>query len=238
MMGMPVRCLAVLALALLAQGCGDFPKDSRDTLKHVAAGAPLKVGYTPAEPWVSDAQGAASPGGIEADLIREWAAANGARIHWIKGSENQLVEALAQNRVDVAIGGFLHKTPHGPKIGMTQPYLTTRILIGAAPGAALREEWEGVPVRYDARRPEFAAAIVKADAVAIAERTGHVAPYAALYEQELEALGFQPTNNLLLTQKRVIGTAPAENALLLSLDRFLHARKGAIEARLGAEARQ
>jgi hypothetical protein len=33
----------------------------------------------------------------------------------------------------------------------------------------------------------------------------------------------------------VIATAPSENALVLSLDRFLHARKDPIEQRLAAE---
>ena len=233
-----MRCFAGFALVAMLQGCGDFPRDSRDTLKRVEAGAPLRVGYSISEPWVRGGGSASGPAGVEPDLIRAWAREKGARIVWTQGSEGQLVEALAQNSVDVAVGGFLSTTPHGAMIGTTQPYLSAKIVIGAAPGAAAPEDWEKVPVRYDARRPEFAAAIAKAKAVPVAAGAGQLRPFAAVYEAELAALGLRPAGKTLRTEKRVIATAPAENALTLSLDRFLHPRKGAIEARLAAEARR
>ena len=231
-----MRCLVALGLALLLQGCGDFPKDSNETLKRAKAGEPLKVGYAAADPWVRDSGSPQGPGGIEPGLIREWAQANGARISWIKGGEGQLVEALGQNSVDMAVGGFLDNNPHGAMIGTTQPYLKVKIVIGAAAGATAPEDWKDVPVRYDARRPEFAAAIAQAKAVPVPSAPSQLRPFAAVYEPELPTLGLAATGKTLLTEKRVIATAAAENALTLSLDKFLHARKAAIEARLAAEA--
>ena len=231
-----MRGFVAVGLALLLHGCGDFPKDANETLKRAAAGEPLKVGYSAAEPWVRDSGSPAGPGGIEPSLVREWAQANGLRISWVKGGEGQLVEALGENSVDLAVGGFLASNPHGAMIGTTQPYLTAKIVIGAAPGASAPEDWEGVPVRYDARRPEFAAAIARAKAVPVPAHPSQLRPFAAVYEPELQALGLGSTGKTLLTEKRVIATAAAENALTLSLDKFLHARKAEIEARLAAEA--
>lgn len=231
-----MRPLPLLALVCLLGACGDFPKDSRETLDKARAGEPLTVGFSPAEPWVGKAAGPAGLGGIEPDLIRGWARANGVRIRWIEGGESQLVEALAQNNVDLAVGGFTSRTPHGAKIGTTQPYLSAPIVIGVAAGAAAPEDWEGVEVRYDGRRPEFAAAIAKAGAVPVPAAPGALAPFAAVYQQELGAFGLTDTGKRLKTEKRVIAAAPAENALVLSLDKYLHAQKQAIEARVAAEA--
>ena len=233
-----MRCLVALGVALLLAACGDFPKDANAALKRASAGEPLKVGYSAAEPWVRDSGSPEGPAGIEPELIRDWARQNGARVAWIKGSESQLVEALGQNSVDLAVGGFLDNNPHGAMIGTTQPYLSVKIVIGAAPGASAPEDWKDVPVRYDARRPEFAAAIAQAKAVPVAAEPSQLRPFAAVYQPELRTLGLAPTGKTLLTEKRVIAVSAAENALTLSLDKFLHARKDAIEAQLAAEARR
>jgi hypothetical protein len=121
---------------------------------------------------------------------------------------------------------------------MTQPYLTSPIVIGASAGAIAPEDWKGIEVGYDGRRPQFAAAIAKAGAVPVAAPPGAPAPFAAVYRQELAALALSDTGKKLKTEKRVIAAAPAENALLLSLDEYLHAHKPRIEARVAAEARR
>src|SRR5688572_6084757 len=70
-----------LALALVAAACDDFPRDARRTLEQVhGGGRPLRVGWSPAEPWVRAEAGADGPDGIEPDLVRAWAASEGLRI--------------------------------------------------------------------------------------------------------------------------------------------------------------
>jgi hypothetical protein len=123
-------------------------------------------------------------------------------------------------------------------MGRTQPYVRRPIVIGAAAGAAAPDDWEGVEVRYDGRRPEFAAAISKGGAVPVAAAPSALTPFAAVYRQELSALGLADTGKKLKSEKRVIAAAPAENALVLSLDKYLHAHKAQIEARVAAEARR
>jgi hypothetical protein len=227
---------AAVAAALLLQGCGDFPKDSQGTLERVRAGAPLKVGYSPSFPWVRAETGPDGPAGLEPDLIREWARENGIRLEWTQAGEGQIVEALAENELDVAVAGFTSASPHGAMIGMTQPYLTAPIVIAASPGSTLPDSYDGIEIRYDARRPEIAAAIAAVGAKPVAAGPRELRPIAAVYQPELAALGLQDSGEQLRTERRVIATAPSENALVLSLDRFLHARRAQIEQRLAAEA--
>lgn len=233
---MPRRAALALVLLLLT-GCGQFPRDAQDTLERAKSGVPLRVGWSAAEPWVRRG-GAEGPAGLEPDLIRDWAREEGVRLEWVEGGEGQIVEALQHNQADLAVAGLTMRTPHAASIGMTQPYLTAPIVIGAAPGVNVPDDWEGVQVRYDRRRPEFAAAVAAKKALPVPAAPGALRPYAAVYRPELPALGLSDTGTKLRTEKRVIASAPAENALALSLDRFLHARKAEIEARLASEARR
>lgn len=223
---------------LALPGCGEWPRDANGTLERVRGGAPLKVGYSVAAPWVRAESGPQGPVGVEPDLVRAWAQANGVRIDWVAGGESQLIAALSDNVVDVAVGGFTSATPHAAMIGTTQPYLTTPIVIGAVPGATAPDPWNGVEVGHDPRRPDIAAAIARAGAVPVPVAPRRTPTFYAAYEPELAARGLQPTGETLLTERRVIATAPTENTLVLSLDRFLHARKDAIAARVAQEARR
>jgi polar amino acid transport system substrate-binding protein len=231
---------ALLAIGVAAAGCDDFPRDAAGTLERVRAGGPLRVGWSPAEPWVRPDGGApdGGPAGVEPDLVRAWAGSVGARVEWVAGSEAQLVEALQENELDVAVAGFTKASPWGGKTGQTQPYLEAEVVVGVAPGAPVPEEWGGAEVRYDRRRPDLAAAIRGAGAVPVPVDPGGLAPLAAAYAPELEVLGLRPTGKTLATGRRLLATAPAENALTLALDGFLGPREGEVRDRLAGEARR
>ena len=224
--------LSFLASAV-ASGCSEFPRDAEDTLRELESGRPLVVGWSPAAPWVEGAAGG-EPAGVEADIIRQWAASRGFRIRWVEAGEAQIVEGLNGNSLDVGIAGFTDQMPHGGMIGQTQPYLHAKVVIGMALGATVPDDWTGVRVSHDSRRPDLAALLLKQKAV---PTTGQ-ASYRLVYEPELGAAGLVATGKTLRTERRTIATAPAENALTLALDRFLHANKPAIEARLKAEGRR
>ena len=223
-----------LALVALLAGCGQFPRDAEESLEKARRGEPIVVGYALAEPWVR--AGPTGPGGVEPDLVRAWANDAGVTLRWVRGSESQLVEALHQGLIHVAVAGFTDATPHGTRIGLTQPYLKSDIFVGAAPGTPVPPSWQDVPIGYDQRRPEFAAAIRKAGGIPRAAPPGERAALAAAYAEELGPLGLSPAGKRIKRERRVIATAPAENALTLSLDRFLHRHRAAIAARVGAEA--
>jgi ABC-type amino acid transport substrate-binding protein len=231
----------VLALVLALPGCDDFPRDARATLEQVRSGQrPLRVGWSPAEPWVRPAASGdtAGPAGLEPELVRAWAAQQGARIEWVPGGEAQLVEALAANTVDLALAGFSDAQPWGARIGRTQPYLRAELVLGASPGVEVPPDLKGVEIRHDRRRPDVAAAIRDAGAVPVPAEPENLAPLAAAYAPELAMLGLHATGRTFLTERRVIATAPAENALALALDRFLLPRTGEIRDILAAEARR
>jgi polar amino acid transport system substrate-binding protein len=231
-----LRYLAILtALAILIAGCDGFPRDSHRTLERVRAGEPLRVGWVKVEPWVQ-VDSAGEPAGIEPELIRAWAASLPARVEWIYGSEAQLAEALQGNALHIAVAGFAADTPWGGQIGQTQPYAETETVIGIAPGISAPASWHGAEIRYDCRRPQFAALISETGAKPICEDRGRLAPIAAVYAEELSGLGLRPTGTALGKEQRTIATAPAENALTLALDRFLHSREQAIKGRLASVA--
>ncbi len=231
-----IRPLALVCAFVLISACGDFPRDSEDTLRKARQGTPLRVGYTVAEPWVRP--GVGEPGGVEAALVKAWARQEGLRLEWVPGGESQLVEGLHGGTLDLAVGGFTDASPHGARIGTTQPYLKARLMVGAAPGAAVPERVKGQVIGHDPRRPDIAAAITKAKAEPVSAGADASAPLVAFWEPELGGLELASTDKTLLTENRVIATAPAENALTLSLDRFLHRNKAAAEQLLAAEARR
>jgi ABC-type amino acid transport substrate-binding protein len=227
-----VRAKSILSclLLILAPGCSNFPRDAEDTLREVGRGRPLVVGWSAAAPWVRSA-GGGEPAGIEPDLVRRWAATRGIQIQWVEAGEAQIVEGLNGNSLDLGVAGFTDKAPHGGLIGQTQPYLQVKAVIGMAPGTRGPSTWEGVRVSHDPARPDFAALILAEKAIP----TTGPAPYRLVYEPELARAGLVATGKTLRTERRTIATAPSENALTLELDRFLHANKPAIEARLAAE---
>lgn len=224
---------ALACCAAPLSGCGQFPRDAAGTLAQAREGRPLRVGWSVAEPWVRRG-GAAGPAGIEPELIRRWAAGQGIRIDWVEGSEAELVAALGENTLDLAVAGFTPAAPWGAKIGLTQPYLSPDVVIGAWPTSRVPDDWTGVPVAVDPRRTGLAA-LVRAEGAIPATRPG---AFRAAYGPELRALGLVPTGTVLGSERHAIAVAPSENALTLSLDRFLHAEKRAIAARLAGEGRR
>jgi polar amino acid transport system substrate-binding protein len=227
---------AILALTIGLAGCGDFPKDARGTLDRLKGGDPMRVGYAAAEPWVRSVA-EAEPAGVEADLVRAWAASLPARLEWVPVSQTQLAEALKAGSVDLGIGGFAERSPWAGAIGQTQPYWEARVMIGMAPGTATPAFWRDAEIRYDRRRPHFADLIAAVGAKPIAADPGALAPIGAAYAEELPGLGLAPTRTVLATEPMVIATPAAENALTLALDRFLHGRKQDIAAALASGAR-
>jgi len=96
-------------------------------------------------------------------------------------------------------------------------------------------DWKAVEVRYDRRRPQGAAALRGIGATPVAAEPGDLGPVGAAYEEELVRADLRPTETRLASERRVLATAPAENALALALDRFLHDREAFVRERLVAE---
>lgn len=115
--------LALMGLALIAvalTGCGmQIPADPHGTLQRVQEGT-LRAGATENPPWVEVDQDDA-PGGLEPDLILQFAERFDADVRWTTGSEADLIAALERGELDLVVGGFLDDTPWADRGAVTRP---------------------------------------------------------------------------------------------------------------------
>lgn len=113
--------LCVLSVALVACG-GHYPADPEGTLNRVSGGV-LRVGISHSPPWTdTSSSGDTDPEGIEAQLIKDYAASINAEIDWHESGEEQLITLLAENELDVVIGGLTSQSPWSSKAGLTTSY--------------------------------------------------------------------------------------------------------------------
>ncbi|HEX5980905.1 MAG TPA: hypothetical protein VFY52_07450 [Thermoleophilaceae bacterium] len=87
--------VVLLLVAVAATGC-QYPRDPDDTLNRVDGGV-MRVGVTEADPWVL-LEDDRPVGGAEVELARRFARDVGARIEWVQGSEEELVDAAKEAR--------------------------------------------------------------------------------------------------------------------------------------------
>lgn len=106
---------------LASSACDGLPRDSAGTLDRVRDGS-LRVGVVHNPPWISvDETG--ETGGIEAELIAQWADGLGARVVVRRDSEADLVASLHRREIDVVAAGFEADTPYRSRIALSRPYL-------------------------------------------------------------------------------------------------------------------
>jgi polar amino acid transport system substrate-binding protein len=204
-----------LGLSFVVGGCG-FPRDAEGTLERVRGGE-MNVGVSENAPWVRFE--GEEPRGIEPALIERWAEGLGAKIRWVRGTESDLVEALERREIDVLAAGLTDKTPWSKRMGVSGPYLTTRLSVGCPEGAP--REWKGKPVVVAAEEPKLSALVRGKDGQPVPESERADGHCRAGHDFELKARGMEPTDPELATEKHVLAVAPGESAFLLDLDRFL-----------------
>jgi polar amino acid transport system substrate-binding protein len=228
------RFLVAIAVASALSACDRFPRDPERTLEG-ARGGVIRVGVAPNPPWTIP--GGAEPGGVEADLARDFAKSLDAKIKWVAGGESDLLRGLESFELDLVIGGLTDDTEWGKRVGLTRPYLRSATLVGEAPGAPPVTDITGkeVAVREGdpaARRlrAKHAKPVIGADPFA-------GGPLVAAESWRILARGYRPTRFRLEEQSHVMAVAPGENAFLLRLERFLRPREGdALKALVAAGA--
>ncbi|MDQ3495557.1 MAG: ABC transporter substrate-binding protein [Pseudomonadota bacterium] len=109
-------CLVVLALA----ACDRYPRDPQDTLARVQ-GQVLRIGIAPDPPFVVLAPGQ-PPRGAEIALIEAWAEALDARVLWVEGAHDALMEDLEAFRLHAVVGGLAADTPWKTRVGLSRPF--------------------------------------------------------------------------------------------------------------------
>jgi polar amino acid transport system substrate-binding protein len=231
------RLLALALLAGLLGGC-DFPRDPEGTLDRVRGGV-LRVGVTPADPWVQ--LDAGEPAGVEVELVTRFADSLGARVEWVEGSESDLMEALGGRQLDVVIAGLTRQSEWRRVVALTRPYLTTQVVI-AAPDREqadrLSADLGGERIAVEANSPEAAKLEEDTDAVVVPvdDLTAAAGPM-AVPDYLLDDLGLVRTDAELDEHEHAMAVSMGENAFLVALERFLLDREAEAAELLEREGR-
>lgn len=116
--------MSLLASVLLA-GCAGIPRDPDGTLERVRTGGVLRVGASPSEGLVVvDGDQVTGP---QAELAVGFAEAQGARVEWYPGGEEELVAAMEEGELDLIVAGLSDRSPWTDKVALTRPYATREV---------------------------------------------------------------------------------------------------------------
>jgi polar amino acid transport system substrate-binding protein len=231
------RLTVVLVLvAIAATGC-QYPRDPDGTLNRVEGGV-MRVGVTAADPWVL-LEGDRPVGGAEVELARRFARDLGARIEWVQGSEEELVEAAKEGQVDLIVGGLTNKSRWKKDVALTRPYVETRAVVGVPAGESFPDDFAGVPVAAELGSEEEGLLAQKTEArvVPVAELAPRAGRPAAVPHYLLDDLELADSGTELDEAKHVMAVKLGENAFLVRLERFLLEREDEIERLLIEEGR-
>jgi polar amino acid transport system substrate-binding protein len=227
-------CIA-LALATLLGACR-IPEDADGTLDRVEGGV-IKVGVTESDPWVT-LDGGMPTGGVEVALVRRLARDLHARIEWVDGGEEELIDALKEGSLDLVIGGLTSKSRWKKDAALTRPYVETRTVVGVPPKSSPPDDLEGVPVAVELGSEAEALLAAETDAEVRAVRDlGEVrdGPVAG-HHYVLDDLGLAAGPELK-EDEHVMAVRLGENAFMVRVERFLLNREDEIERLLLAEGR-
>jgi len=157
------------------------------------------------------------------ELVRRFARDVGARIEWVQGAEEELVEAAKEGQVDLLIAGLTNKSRWKKDVALTRPYVETRSVVGAPAGASYPDDFAGVPVAVELGSAEEGLLEQRTDArvVPVTDLSLRRGEPAAVPDYLLDDLDLTDTGTELDKSKHVMAVKLGENAFLVRLERFL-----------------
>jgi polar amino acid transport system substrate-binding protein len=223
------RLTVVLLLTTIAAAGCQYPRDPDGTLNRVEGGV-MRVGVTEADPWVV-LEGDRPVGGAEVELTRRFARELGARIEWVQGSEEELVDAAKEGQVDLILAGITSKSRWKKDVAFTRPYVETRSVVGIPPGRSFPEDFAGVPVAAELGTEEEGLLAQKTEArvVPVRDLASRAGRPAAVPHYLLDDLRLTDSGTELDSAKHVMAVKLGENAFMVRLERFLLNREDEIE---------
>lgn len=229
--------LTVLVSVLIVTAC-QYPRDPEGTLERVEGGT-MRVGVVENEPWVK-LDPSKEPAGVEPELVRQFAEDLDAEIEWVEGSESELVEAMRGYQIDLLIGGLDRTSLWRREVALTRPYVDTEIEFGVPPGEEVPGDLSGVEVWVE-RNSEAAALLEQeeeeADAV-FYDEISEVDGLALLHTYDIDAIGYERTENIFRDNEHSMAVPQGENAFLVELENFLLDRGDEAERLLAEEAKR
>ncbi|MBE9167001.1 transporter substrate-binding domain-containing protein [Pleurocapsales cyanobacterium LEGE 06147] len=157
--------------------------------------------------------------------MRQLAKELDAKIEWVWGPENEILEALKHYELDPGIAGLTQSTSWQKEVGITNPYFTDRILVGVPPNLSpIKDaEVEGVQVAVEQENAVVAAYVKKENAVPV--RVAE--PFQA--NKPVAAPSWQLEHEIELHEDRhIMAVPPGENGWLMRLERFLSGKRSLI----------
>ncbi|GAA0189217.1 hypothetical protein GCM10009122_49160 [Fulvivirga kasyanovii] len=196
----------------------NYPQDPDHTLDKIK-NQTIRVGISesPGLTIVDDDQ----PSGTEVELIKGYAQTINSQIEWIEGSQELIVELLKEHEVDVAIGGYSKQTAFKKHIGLTRPYKTERIKVGATDKSKIPDEIEGKEIVVE-KASHALVAVVKHKGIPIwKDRVIQTDGLVAGSEEDLISQGLFVSEYNLGTVEHVIAIPKGENGLLKSIENYI-----------------
>jgi polar amino acid transport system substrate-binding protein len=106
-----VRRVIVLILPIIAVAACQYPRDVEGTLDRIEDGGTMRAGITDPRPPEAEAR-----------LLEDLARRLRARVRYVRGTEEELVEQLKEGELDVVVGDITKKTPWKKEVAPTRPY--------------------------------------------------------------------------------------------------------------------
>lgn len=226
--------LAAGLLALTVGACG-LPRDTDGTQERIQRERVLRAGLVRHEPWAYLRDG--KPAGPEVEAVEQLARTLGAHVAWTVAPESELIHGLKEHALDLVVGGVSAKTPWVKELGAGQPFLTTRMLVGAPPGQSVPEELQGASIAVAPGSVAGPLLEKKGARVHETDSLGQAPGLRAAWDWQLEGWGYVPGAKPLREEKWVWVVPSGENRWLLTVDRFVLAHATNIRQGLLALAR-
>lgn len=233
-----MRALSALLLsaAALLAGC-QYPRDVEGTLDRLDDGGTMRVGVSDNEPWVN--LDGAQPTGVEPEIVRRFADSIGAKVRWVQGDSEELVEALEGGQLDMVIAGFTRHSEQRRKVALTRPYVDTELLLAHPRGESLPPESDDVKVAVEA--DSHAASLLEHKTEYGSEELDSlegVSGPALVWDHWLDDLpGLDSSGQDLIDEEHALAVRLGENAFMVELERFLLSRESEWRALVDREGR-
>lgn len=109
--------IGILATALAC----DLPRDANGTLDRIRRDGIVRVGYVQGSKWV--ALYGNTPTGIEPRLAGGIAQRAGARVQWVGGTQDDLLNDLHDRKLDLVVAGLEASSPWKSKVALTRAFV-------------------------------------------------------------------------------------------------------------------
>lgn len=207
-----------LLYVICLTSCEQYPKDPANTLEKVQNNV-LRAGITESPPYVIIKND--EPSGIEVEIIKGFAQELNARIEWVKGSEETIMELLKERELHICAGGFSSKSLWKKHVYLVEPH-DTLVYSWGVPSGKLPEEIEDKDV-YVKRGTIAGALAAKKDAKPIyVDSLSGNEPLILAPKKDLRKMDYNISEETVKKVMISLAIPKGENAFLEKLNTYIN----------------